>query len=234
MIDRLVKYFLWLLFPSRCVCCNRLLKRNEQICAECESKLEYTKKPCNICGCEKKACVCKHRAFHFTGAASPFSRGEYSKEIVNNFKFRGNIAVAEFLSENMAASVIERFPNVSFDFVTSVPMHPLKRFANGFNQSEVLARKIAAILNIPYKACLHKIKRNKTQHKAPFKERFNNVKNVFSCDKITAENVLLVDDVKTTGATLDECSRQLLFGGAHNVYCITAISNNYKKQTVEK
>ena len=233
-MKKLIKYILWVFFPSRCGCCNKIIKRNEHICPDCDKVLERTKKPCSVCGYEKTSCVCSHRAFHFVSAAAPFNRGEYSKELVNNFKFRGNIVVADFLSENIAEAVKQRFPEVNFDFITSVPMYPFKKFANGFNQSEILARKISCLLNVPYKECLHKVKRNKTQHKSPFKERFDNVKGVYECDKISAENVLLVDDIKTTGATLDECSRQLLFGGAHKVYCVTAISNNYKKQTVEK
>ncbi len=231
---RIIKYLLWLFFPSRCACCNRLIKRNMQLCSECFDKLERIGKICTVCGCEKTSCECKRRVFHFAGAVAPFSHGEYSKEVVYNFKFRNNIEIANFLCSNMANSVNEHFGNIKFQCITNVPMHPLKRFIKGYDHSRVLAKRLSRALDIPYINCLHKIKLNTAQHKTPYKQRFGNVKNILRCDKISAQNVLLVDDIKTTGATLDESARQLLFAGAEKVYCVTAISNNYKKSTVEK
>jgi ComF family protein len=230
----MIKYILWLLFPSRCACCNVLIEKDKHLCEDCSSKIERIKRLCTVCGSDKRGCVCKYRTYHFKGAAAPFNHGDVSKQTINNFKFRGNIEVAEFLSEEMVKSVREAFGSVKFDAVLSVPMQRLKKILVGFNQSEVLARKIAKSLGVPYKNNLKKLKRNKTQHEMSFKDRMLNVKGVYGCEAIEAENVLLVDDIKTTGATLDECARQIMFAGARNVYGVTAVSNFYKKQQLKK
>ena len=231
---RMIKYILWLLFPSRCASCNTLTVRNKRLCENCSSKIERVKRLCAVCGSDKRGCVCKFRAYHFKGAASPFYHGEISKQTVNNLKFRGNIEVAEFLSEEMVKSVNEAFGEVKFDAVLSVPMQRSKKILVGFNQSEVLARKIAKALAVPYRNNLKKLAKNKAQHEMNYKDRMFNIKGVYGCKAIDAENVLLVDDIKTTGATLDECARQIMFAGARNVYCVTAVSNFYKKQQLKK
>ena len=233
-MESIVKYLLWLIFPRRCAVCSKIISRNEYLCSECRENIEHIDKVCTVCGSEKKECICKRRVFHFAGATAVFNHGDYSKQTVNNLKFRGNGEIAEFLSKEMASRVRENFGDISFDIVVSVPMHPFKKFLKGFNHSERLAVLIAKDMGLSYKNPLKKIKLGKTQHRSSFKERRENVKGMFSCEKIKAHNVLLVDDIRTTGATLDECARELLFAGAHKVYCVTAIVNNYKKSTVEK
>ncbi len=230
----MINYILWLLFPSRCASCNTLIGRNERLCESCNSKIERVKRLCTVCGNDKRGCDCKFRTFHFAGAASPFYHGEISKQTVNNLKFRGNIEVADFLSEEMTACVKSAFGAVTFDAVLSVPMQRSKKILVGFNQSEVLARKIAKSLGVPYLNNLKKLKKNKAQHTMNYNDRMRNIKGVYGCEAMDADNVLLVDDIKTTGATLDECSRQILFAGVRNVYCVTAVSNFHKKQQLKK
>ncbi len=230
-MKKLVDYLLWLLFPKRCAICNKLLKRTEHLCAECEEKIERIDKVCNICGNDKRCCVCKWQVFHFRGATAVFNRGEFSKEVINFYKFRGNSEIANFLSPIMANAVKESFSDVNFDYITCVPMHPIKKFIKGFNHSELLARKISKELNIPFLNVLSKTNYKISQHTSSFEERRENVKNLYVSKEILCENILLVDDIKTTGATLDECSRQLMFAGAENVYCVTALGN---KLAVEK
>lgn len=229
-----IKYILWLIFPKRCAVCSKLIDRKRHLCSECEENIERIDKICTVCASEKKQCICKRRVFHFEGATAVFNHGDYSKQAVNNYKFRGNGEIAEFLSEEMAKSVKENLGEINFDLVVSVPMHPFKKFIKGFNHSEKLARLIAESIGVQYENSLKKIKFGKPQHRSSYKERRENVKGMFSCEKIAVHNVLLVDDIRTTGATLDECARELLFSGARRVYCVTAITNNYKKSTVEK
>ena len=228
-----IKYLLWLIFPKRCAVCSSLIKREKHLCSDCENNIERINKICTVCASEKKYCICKRRVFHFAGATSVFNHGDYSKQAVNNFKFRGNGEIAEFLAEEMYQSTKRDFADIKFDLITCVPMHPLKKFIKGFNHSEKLAVLISQKLNCPYKCVLKKIKLTKSQHKSSYKERRENVKGMFCSDKFSAKQVLLVDDIRTTGATLDECARELLFAGAQNVYCVTAISNNYRKTSVE-
>lgn len=233
-MNSLIKYLLWLIFPKRCAVCSKLIEKDKHLCKVCEENIERIHKICTVCASEKKLCMCKWRVFHFSGATSVFNYGEYSKQAVNNFKFRGNGEIAYFLSEEMYKSVQKDFENIKFDLVVSVPMNSFKKFLKGFNHSDKLAILIAKKLSVPYRDVLKKVKTAKSQHKLSYKERRENVKGMFASEKISAKNVLLVDDIRTTGATLDECARVLMFAGAYSVYCVTAISNNYRKATVEK
>ena len=230
-MKKLFDYLLWLIFPQRCAACNKLLKRGEHLCGMCEEKIERIDKICSACGNDKRNCICKWNVFHFRGATAVFNRGEISKQVINFYKFRGNSEIADFLAPLMANAVRKSFEDIAFDYITCVPMHPIKKFIKGFNHSELIARKISKELNIPFVKVLSKTNYKISQHESSFKERRKNVKNLFLSKEILCENILLVDDIKTSGATLDECARQLMFAGAENVYCVTALAN---KLAVEK
>lgn len=223
-----IKYLLWLLFPKRCASCGEIIKRKEVLCAECTDKIEWLKKPCLTCGCDKKHCECFRHTYHFRAAVAPFNYGDYSLSAILNFKRNDNLENADFFVEHMAKAVSEYYSGIKFDYVVCMPMHPLKKFRKGYNHSEVIAKKISKIIGVPFYDCLRKIKMGKSQHSTEYKERFSNVRGAYSSIKIKANNILLVDDIKTTGASLDECARQLMFAGAHNVYCVTALSNHGK------
>ncbi|MBQ6816718.1 MAG: ComF family protein [Clostridia bacterium] len=226
---KFLNYLIWLLFPKRCACCNNIVKRNENLCEDCNKNIERITKLCIKCGCDKKHCCCGRFTYHFRGLVSPFNFGDVSSKGIYILKFGGSTENADFFAESMAKTVIENYSNIKFNYILSVPLHPLNKFKRGYNQSEILARKISKILGVPYVNYLKKIKRTKPQHKSNFKDRFSNIKDAYVCKNFKANNVLLVDDIKTTGATLDECARQIMFAGANNVYCVTALSN-YKKQ----
>ena len=111
-----------------------------------------------------------------------------------------------------------------------------KKLKRGFNQSEVLAKNISKILKIPIcNDALIAARKTKIQHTLTKDERFKNVRGKFIANKkhdLTGKTVLLVDDIKTTGATLDECAKQLLSLGADEVYCVTGLMTpkNKKKE----
>ncbi len=233
-MKKFLDYILWLIFPQRCAVCNKIIYKDEKLCADCNKNIERIDKLCTICGSDKKFCICKKRVFHFRGATAVFNHGDYSKQAINFFKFRGNSEISNFLSEEMTKNIKENFSETKFDYIVPVPMHPLKKISKGFNHSELIARKISRELDIPFSSSLKKVKYGNPQHKSSYDKRRENVKGAYVSEKLTARNVLLIDDIKTTGSTLDECARQLMFAGARNVYCATAISNSYRKTTVEK
>ena len=102
----------------------------------------------------------------------------------------------------------------------------------GFNQSKILAEKIGEKLNLPVLDILYRNKSKTDQHdiKNP-KERFKNVEGLYGAKgKVNGKNILLVDDIKTTGATLNECAKQLILSGADNVYCVTGLISDRRKE----
>ena len=157
-MNKFVEYILWLIFPQRCAVCNTLIHKDWQLCKECEANIERIEKVCTVCGSDKKFCVCKRRVFHFRGSTAVFNHGDYSKQAVNFFKFRGNSEISNFLSDEMISNIKENFSGIKFDYVVPVPMHPFKKFIKGFNHSELLAKKIAKGLEVSYAAPLKKLK----------------------------------------------------------------------------
>ncbi len=217
---------LWVFFPKRCVCCGRVIERTSHLCKTCEADINKADRICIKCGASKRKCECKFTVYHFEACVAPIVRDETSMRVISNFKFRDNIDVADYLAEKMSESVSKYYGDIDFDGIFAVPMDDDKKSRKGFNQSEVLARRIAARTGVPYIDKLYKKRKTKTQHTLKRAERFENVKDAFACDKLgRVSNVLLVDDIKTTGATLDECTRELMFAGADKVYCLTALVN---------
>lgn len=113
-------------------------------------------------------------------------------------------------------------------------MHKSRKRVRGFNQSEVLAERIAKILSLPIINALSCVKSAHSQHKIKdYKERFKNVKGIYKANgAFDGKTLLLVDDIMTTGATLNECAAVLLRAGADKIYCVTALrtDKNDKKK----
>lgn len=222
------------LYPSRCRACGEIVPAGEHLCDYCYEMLERTgRKPlCPVCGCEKIECQCKHRVFFFGGYTAPFFNDGIAKKVMYSFKFGRKGQGADFFAEQMALCVRERFTDFTPDCVAYVPMTFFRELRRGYNQSRELAVRIAGILGIPLAerallACGHKV-----QRKLSKKQRFENVKGRYRAGaSLRNSRVLLVDDIKTTGATLNECSRILLAAGVAEVYCVTGlITQNKKKQ----
>ena len=224
------------LFPNSCICCGDIINEGEYLCEYCSEMSEtvdYTK-VCGCCGLPKKECLCFKRVFHFSGCAAPFYNTGVMKEAMYSFKFGHKERVAKFFAERMALTVKSCYSNVNFDVITFVPMTFRKRFKRGYNQSELLARHISRLLKLPIiDNAIISVKGAKTQHRLNYDERFKNAKGKFLANKkvnLNGKTVLLVDDIKTTGATMDECAKQLLLLGADEVYCITGLTTAKTKK----
>lgn len=212
--------------PKRCYCCGTIIDEDDCLCEYCGSKLKRMDplKRCLYCGQTKKNCQCKRRVFHFNGCVSPFLNTGVAKKVMFHFKFREKPYYSDFFAKPMAFCVKNEFRDIDFDAVCFVPTTRAKFLKRGYNQSEILAKEIAEILSLPVINLLKCNKNGKSQHMLSERERYENVKNLYSAFR-NAKNktLLLVDDIKTTGATLDECSKQLLLSGANTVYCVTAL-----------
>lgn len=213
-------------YPRRCAVCDELIPPEDALCETCADALHPITEPfCTKCGNLKRSCECKEWVYHFEGCAAPFCNSGAARECVYGMKFSGRIDTARFLARLMAACARVRFPGVAFDLVCCVPMHPAKQRRLGYNQSDLLARALAKRLGLRYDAkALARVAVGRTQHTLNARDRFDNVKNLYACRRnLRGKTVLLVDDIKTTGATLDECARQLLLAGADAVYCVAAL-----------
>lgn len=215
-----------LLYPRRCPCCDEVTIDNEKICDECYEKLiqcQLTTGICKKCGRPKDECTCKTRVFLFEGVVAPFRYDGAAADGVLNIKKKKSIENAWFFSDYMADCVKSKFDDVNFDIVTNVPMFKKDEKERAFNHSKTLAKSVAKMIGVEYKNTLKQTIKRKSQHKLLAQERIENVKGIYSAiEDVEGKNILLVDDIKTSGSTLNECTHELLLAGAESVWCVTA------------
>jgi competence protein ComFC len=142
-------------------------------------------------------------------------------KLVRVFKFEREIGVGRWLAGRMAERVRSETVASPVEAVTYVPMTRRDRRQRGFNQAEVLARIIARKLHLPLIRPLRKTRQTPPQSLASAADRRTNLRDAFRRLPCTHQHVLLVDDICTTGATVEECARMLKQGGAQSVVSVT-------------
>lgn len=224
------------LFPSFCRLCGDLLVLNGEriVCRNCLSGLESWLSPfCLRCGRfvpfldESNRCVWCEKLlppFSLHRSCGPYRGG--LKDVILLLKFHGCAPLAEDLAAYAWKSVEREdvfWRNV--DVVLPVPLHKKKRKRRGYNQSSLVARILSRKMDLPFNdGVLRKIHDGRAQMLLEAEARWKNVENEYVLNKsqfIYGKTVLLVDDVFTTGATVSECSRVLLKGGAKEVRALT-------------
>lgn len=222
-----------LLYPPRCIVCDEPI-HEDGYCRRCKGKItQMTAETCFGCGLENKNCQCRRFVYHFDGITAPYYNEDFARQAVYNLKFREKFSCVNTFSDVMAERSARIFGIENIDIVCCVPASKKSLLSRGFNQSELFAVRIAENLNKEFKPkLLLKKETVKTQHDIKsIRERFYNVRGGYGAtEKLRGKNVLLVDDIKTSGASLDECARQLKFAGADRVYCITALITAPKKE----
>ncbi len=199
-----------IIFTVKCPYCGKPMSRHDYACNDC--KKNFPKNAYHVFAVGGYSC------------ASPFPYKDSYAKAVKDFKFRNCASHAKQLSVMLVMSILEIFPDEKFDLITCVPMHKNGLKERGYNQAELLARECAEITGIPYIDTLDKHKENKKQHSIKAHERANNVKGVYKIrDKklVKDKNILIIDDIITTGNTLGECARMLIINGCKNVSCAT-------------
>lgn len=220
--------FLDLLFPPKttCIICKTVIKTG-YLCDKCKSTLKFIEgNRCSICGkpidYEGTCLDCLEHGHEFKQNISPFEYDGVVKDLIGRFKYFKERELAPFFADYMADAVKKM--NWPIDVIVPVPLHKIRLDERGYNQSELLARELSYRLNIFMSKALRRVRNTTTQTALHKEERIENVKGAFKVtykDTIVGKNVLLVDDVLTTGATLDECAKVLKENGAKDVYVAT-------------
>ncbi len=230
-LKRLVKN---IFFPERCPICGRIKPFMKYDCESCGIDTKpISASACPDCGHEK--CMCSDGANinlpHFT--AVYYYQGQLKKSLLR-YKFMSESTLCHTYSEAMAKRLKELYPNVGFDGICYVPMTKNDERIRGYNQSELLAKGIAKRLDISLVPCLKKTRVTNAQKNLTAEERQHNVKDCFRVKEeysISGKKLILCDDIKTTGATLRECSNALIKAGAEDVYCICLAITPYLNYT---
>lgn len=224
MIKELLDKLKIAVFPKRCDMCGEVICFDEHLCEDCEA-LPYIEAPiCLKCGCSKNDCICKKhkREVEYKAVVAPFYyEGSLPRGILN-MKMNEMPGLANAQGKAIAQTVKKYYELIDFDFVTFVPMMKSDITNRGFNQAELLAKVVSEECCIPIKDVLYKKRKTKMQKRQNAKERFANMYNAFDVkenEDVCGAKILLIDDVKTTGATFTSASLILKAYGADSVYC---------------
>lgn len=156
------------------------------------------------------------------GAASVFEYRDQAREMIHDFKFHDRPELARPLGE-LGAEVVTTL-HFEPDLVVPVPLHWIRRLRRGYNQSGLFGREVARRLGIKEYSALRRVRHGRRQAALKQAARWRNPQNAFKLrnpEMVRGKRILLVDDVFTTGATLDAATRELLRGGALCVYVLT-------------
>ncbi len=233
-----VESFLELLYPEKntCFICNTYDEsiNDSYICSNCERKLKKVNPPVCV-KCSKPIsydsrnllcpdCSVYERSFEMS--KSPFLYEGIIKDSIYSYKYYNKTYFYKLFG-----SFLLNFMNsndyTNFDYIASVPLHKSKMRTRGYNQSELIAKYLSDKLSIPYADALKRTKKTTKQSQQSKEDRRKNIKGAFIInsphknEQIKNSNLLLVDDVYTTGSTADECSKTLLNFGVSKVFVIT-------------
>ncbi len=226
-----------LIFTKRCPCCGRVILPEADVCGYCKGYLRCADDICAACGEPKRDCLCSKRRFLYKGFAAPFYNEGPAKQAIYALKFRRRKYAVNMFASEMANKFYKLFPNVTPDLVVSVPSNGKYKDRQRYDHAALIARRLAYEMDLPFKKnVLTKTAANKTQHEVlGYEQRVRNVEGVYLAkQRIDGATVLLVDDIKTTGATFNECAKQLLLAGADRVYCAAAVITDVKQRAKVK
>lgn len=221
------------LLPDRCAFCGDVIAYNTEICKRCRDKLHRQEKPvCYGCGRSKPHCQCKDGKGKWDSITAPFVYDDgITGDAVRRLKYTNDRKNAMTIGKEIAACVKESFPDIAFDCVMPVPMHPTDKLKRGYSQSEWLAETVAEELGAVYENKLKKITRTPSQKSLSAEKRRVNLRGAFDLDEMfdaPDKTILVVDDAITTGSTVNECATVLKIYGARAVY-VAAACATYKK-----
>lgn len=203
-----------LIYPNLCfICGETLLKSESHICLSCLNNIPRTNYHLLTDNpVEKrfwgKAPIFRGTSFFFFQKGSPFQK------LLHELKYKGNKEIGEILGRYAAAELLNSPDFCSIDIIIPIPLHP-KRFAQrGYNQSEWIGKGLSAVLDKPQNTnTLKRVKQTTTQTKKSVFERFENTEGIFELSgakELEGKHLLLIDDVLTTGSTLNAAINTLL------------------------
>ncbi len=224
----LLKEMIGLIYPPFCeICAVRLAQTEYHICNQCLGKIKVNSPPfCKYCS--------RHLSYERTSCGECIGERSYLKEVwswgiyrdvlkkcLHLFKYKKRPYLINLFRKGLLEFSERTFAIKNIDIIVPVPLYSAKLKERSFNQSEVIAKIFSRHYRLGLEDSLSKIKWTKPQNQLTKCERQKNIKNTFIVKdkkRICGKKVLLVDDIFTTGSTLNECAKILLKAGAEIVY----------------
>ncbi len=226
-----------------CILCNSPIDKSNtySMCKTCFDEMHFITDGCVKCG---KAIVnysldeqnienclyCKNKNFYFDKSISCIEYSDLSKKLVFKLKYSNKTYISKYIAQIMNDKL--DLENIDIDYISFVPLHKSRLRKRGFNQAEKIAHYLSKIIDRPIVNNINRKIKTQRLYKLGSEERKEELKNVFlineeSCD-IRGKNILLVDDIFTTGATVNEVSKMLKLKSSNKVYVITLITGTNK------
>lgn len=230
------KRVLSLLYPKTCPLCQGIVRGEAELCVPCSGKLQFIREPkCKKCGKPfdivdgeaeiREYCGdCGRQEHVYDMGMAVFQYNEAIRESIYRFKYQNQRTYAGFYGKAMAKQYGKLIGRLGVEVLIPVPVSEKKKISRGYNQAELVATALSDVIGCPVDDKLL----IRTLHTAPQKEltpeqRRNNLKNAFKITEniVKYKVVLLVDDIYTTGSTIDACAAVLKSAGVEKVYFIS-------------
>jgi len=224
------------IYPRRCpICTDIVTPKGEKICKECINSLVYIQEP----RCKKCSKPIEHEDHEYCGDCNKnklsyqygFALWSYNLSIsqsISDYKNKGKKEYADFYIEELVRCYGDKIKRLEIDALVPVPLHKSRQNYRGYNQSEIIAKGLGKALNIvSIPKLLIRNKKTLRQKDLNDKERLENIQKAFVINKEVLlkykniNKVMLVDDIYTTGSTIDACSKVLLSNKIEEVYFVT-------------
>jgi len=211
-LQNFLQDFVNLFYPRSCLLCGSpLYSDNKYLCTKCMLDMPVT----NFHNRENS--LTDHLFWgkinlEFAYSYLYFYKGSKYRNLIHMLKYKNKPGIGVFLGELYASELLKNEQVLSADFIVPVPLHPKKQRMRGYNQSEKFAEGLSNILKIPVGNFLKRKVFTETQTKKTKEERWENVKDVFEvsdCNKLKNKHIVVVDDIITTGATVEACLNAL-------------------------
>lgn len=239
-IKNILKILLDFIYPKNitCIICDKpiYLDNSYSMCKDCFKELQFIKDGCLKCGrpiinhsleMEDISCCseCYNKTYYFDRGISCIEYDTISKKIALDFKYKSKTYFCKYIAQIMSEKIL--LEDIRADYLLFVPIHKKRLRKRGFNQSEKIAKDLGDILDIPVIDCIDRIKNTKRLHRLSRKEREDEVKNSFRVrdneNILKNKNIILIDDIFTTGATTNEISKVLKLSCVNKITVVTLL-----------
>lgn len=243
LIGNVINMFLEFLYPENisCILCNNPINKNTtySICKDCFNNINFILDGCIKCGkpiinysLEEQSIegcsYCLSRRFYFDKVISCVEYTEISKKIVFGLKYNNKTYLSKYIAVIMKEKL--DLENIKFDYILFVPLHKKRLRKRGFNQAEKIANNLSDLIDIPVIDIITRKYNTEKLYKLGKDDRIKELKNAFTIKHeiidLKNKNILLIDDIFTTGSTVNEISKVLKINGVNKVFVATFLTRS--------
>lgn len=242
-LKHIIKLLINYIYPKNitCIICDNPIKLNNSysLCKNCYKELHFILDGCNKCGkpivnfnLEREDLItcnyCYNKDFYFDKVISCIAYDDISKKLILDYKYKNKTYLCKYIAQIMKEKFL--LDKIEADYILFVPLHKKRLKKRGFNQSEKIANKLSELLDIPVLDCLSRVKNTKRLYNLDKKNREKELKNGFEVKDniyiLKNKNVILIDDIFTTGSTANEISKLLKINLVNRI-CVFTLLTTY-------